>query len=293
MTGRQFRNLLDVGSGERVWRKDQAACWLARDLCDGSLNVSRRLKRDRLRLDHEPRRCGFGRTREWWGKRRRGGIEQDCRVPDRWRHLLKKLHPFCAERRFQVGKPGDIAAGMRQAQHDALGHRFAHADEDNRKRLGRRLGGLGSRGCDRENNIRRQFKQFCDGGPCAFGIADRPAIVDRECAAELLSELRQRLLEGLAARLGFREVLRLWHHRGDSAQALRTLRIRRHRPHRRRSSDQTQKFPPPHRPSPKPRTTPYHIEREPLCITANNAARLPEWARDRLEGRMNLSQCGN
>jgi hypothetical protein len=62
--------------------------------------------------------------------------EDETGASDVGRDLLDQLQHFADERRLQCGKSCDIAAGPREARHDALLDWIRDAGEDDRDGLG-------------------------------------------------------------------------------------------------------------------------------------------------------------
>src|SRR5262245_3482538 len=66
-------------------------------------------------------------------------VEHDRSARHTWIDLLEQLEPLLPERRLHIAEAGEIAAWMREAGNEALGHRFGDSCEYNRYRIGRLL----------------------------------------------------------------------------------------------------------------------------------------------------------
>ena len=139
---------------------------------------------------------GLERLQEIGGKRCGRRIVEHCHAPDRGRGLLDELHPFAAQRRFDVdvSKAGDIAAGARQLLDEAAADRIGNYCEHDRDRA-RLLEESGdSGGGDRKDHVGPPFDQLLGEPSQPGGVVRGPTVVDLDIAA--LSPAR--LVEPLA-----------------------------------------------------------------------------------------------
>src|SRR5438874_100589 len=121
---------------EGIWQSDQAASRLARLDSDGIFD--RRVIAHGSKRHRYPKRRGDGlyRATEQGDVGPGGGVrvEDDGNPRDGWRDLLEQLQPFLENRRIEGAEPGDIAAGSREALHNAQSNRIGHQYEDDRYR---------------------------------------------------------------------------------------------------------------------------------------------------------------
>ena len=66
-----------------------------------------------------------------------GGVTKHRHPRDVWRNLLEQLQPFPAEVKFGHNEACNIAAGSRQAVHDAKADRIVHDRKHDRYSAGR------------------------------------------------------------------------------------------------------------------------------------------------------------
>src|SRR5262249_23618416 len=157
---------------------------------------------------------------------------------DRRHELLDQVEPLGPDREFVGGEAGDVAAGTRHAQDEALRNWIRHLDEDDRGGRAQPLQGDQVGGGGREYDIGRQRNKLGGIGPRKRSITLVPAILDVKILAVDPSQLAQLLLPRCPIRLG------RWIRRStvyQQSNALRLLRVRRARPQYRRGRCGTQK----------------------------------------------------
>jgi hypothetical protein len=146
---------------------------------------------------------------------------------DRRHELLEQVEPLGPDREFVGGEAGDVAAGTRHAQDEALRHWIRYLDEDDRGGRAQPLQGDQIGGGGREYDIGRQRNKLGGIGPRKRGIALVPAILDVKILAVDPPQLAQLLLPRSLIFLGPWIRQNTVHQQAD---ALRLLRARRERP---------------------------------------------------------------
>ena len=127
--------------------------------------------------------------------KRIGRIEEKGDVREVGNDLPEQLQPFAFEVRRDRAQSGDIAAGPRQARHDAGADRIADRDHDHRDRRRRLLDGEGGGRARGHDHIHFRGEQFGDERGKALVFSFRPAILDDDVAALLVAELAQPVAE--------------------------------------------------------------------------------------------------
>ena len=185
-------------------------------------------------------------TPNWPVPVRDGGIPKDRRSRHAGRDLLEQLQPFPAQAVFERHETGGVAARPRQAVDEAGADRIADDREHDRHGAGRLQQRPHGRGAMGQNDVGRERGQFRRVSANFGGIGRGPAGVDPHVAADGPAQLRQPLQERPDAGLKFRIVRGCGQEHADAPHPLALLRARRERPRRRRATQNTEKFPPPH-----------------------------------------------
>ena len=216
MTRRQRDDLLAMIDRADVRQHQQAAVRRLREFRDHPLEAGRLARRHHRGRQLERRRGGRDRPDELVGKRRGIGIEHD-RHPFKPRHnILERLDPFAADREFEIGDAGQIAAGLRQIGGEALTDRIGDLHEHDRHGAGLRLQHGRHRRAVGEDQFRLQVDELRRALAQRGAIAG-PAVFDLEIAALDPAEIAQPALERGHPQPRFRIVLGKARQHGDPA----------------------------------------------------------------------------
>ena len=149
---------------------------------DGALDLGGVAHVHRARDHAECQGDGLDRSKET-GPTGILSIQNECNAVYARRHLFEFLQPLPAHLRFEIRKPGKIAARSRETRNKA----GADGIGDPRKYNGYVLGLFPKGGQDRragaEDRLRRQPDEFGRVAADAVGIAGGPAVVDSNIAA--------------------------------------------------------------------------------------------------------------
>ena len=131
-----LRNNLDpVRAREGVRHDDDSASRIAGQFNECGFNLRAIAHRGSEHLNAERRSRDFDRLQVVVDVWRRLGIEQQRRPLGLWRDLFQQFQPFAADRRFDVYKAGDVAAGSRQALNKTASDRVGHQHKNDRRNL--------------------------------------------------------------------------------------------------------------------------------------------------------------
>ena len=128
------------------------------------------------------------------GERRGVGIEHDRHPLEPRRDLPEGLDPFAADREFEIGEAGQIAARLRQVGDEPLSDRIGDLHEHDRQRTGLRLQGGRHRRAVGEDQVRLQADELrrllLQRRPVAG-----PAVIDLKIAPLDPAEIAQSAVE--------------------------------------------------------------------------------------------------
>ena len=109
--------------------------------------------------------------------------------------LLEQFKPFAGQRKFELGKPGDVTAGTRDAPDEAGPDRVDGLGHHDRHGAGRLLQGARRRPDAGDDHVRPERDQVGRVLAQARQIAAAPAHVDPQVAADRPARLLQALRE--------------------------------------------------------------------------------------------------
>jgi hypothetical protein len=210
----------------------------ARERIEHAIEVVRIAHSSHDRRHREGGRRGLDRPQEQVGERRAVRVEDERDPRDLRRGLLERLQPFGSYRELEAGKAGEIAARMRQVQHEALADRVGHLSEYDWQDLallpqrGRHRSAVGQDQVGRHGEqLRRVVAQFI------FSAAG-PAVLDPEVAPLDPSQLPQAVFERVHARLCLWVAGDKTHQHADPPHPLALLRAHCEWPGDRRPAEQ-------------------------------------------------------
>ena len=179
------------------------------------------------------------------GKAPELGVDQRGDALDMGSDLQKRLDPLAAHLRLERAEAGDIAAGLRQALHEAGADRIRHHEEHDRDRLRELLSGRKPQRAVGDDDVGRLLDEVSGVRLGPLVIASVPADVQSDIAAVVPAETLQSPAEAVDALQTFSITFGVQHHQADDARTARRLRRGREGPSR-RTGDNTNDVAPPH-----------------------------------------------
>ena len=173
---------------------------------------------------------GLGREPKCFGNRLDGfPLRRRCRVShilqkadprDRRARLLQQLDAFPGQFRCEGAEPGDVAAGVREARHDADVERLGDCRHDDRDHFRHCFGRFGGRRSSRDDQVHRQVNQLGREIEEPLRLPIRGAVLDAQILpfdVPTLAKTAQQRVQVVAVQLG--------RHRLENAHAVQVAAL--------------------------------------------------------------------